>query len=51
VPYEVHGDGPYFVFDKRTQRMASMVSFTTQGEAEEFVKRLNLNEPKEEEEE
>jgi len=27
-----------------------MVSFTTQGEAEDFVKRLNLNEPKDEEE-
>jgi len=50
MPYEVHGDGPFFVFDKRTQKMVSMVSFTTQAEAEDFVKRLNLSEPKEEEE-
>lgn len=50
MPYEVHGDGPFFVFDKRTQQMVSMVSFTTQGEAEQFVKRLNLSEPKKEKE-
>jgi len=48
MPYEVHGYGPFFIFDKRTQKMVSMVSFTTQAEAEKFVEKLNRSEPKEE---
>ncbi len=39
--YEVHGIGPYFIYDKETQRMVSMVSFTTQAEAEAFIDMLD----------
>jgi len=39
--YEVHGDGPYFVFDKETQRMASTIGFTTQQEAEALIDLLS----------
>ena len=44
--YEVHGDGPYFIFDKESQRMVSMISFTTQAEAEAFVDMLDVNRKK-----
>lgn len=38
--YEVHGDGPYFIYDKETQRMVSMISFRTLAEAEAFIEML-----------
>jgi uroporphyrinogen-III synthase len=39
--YEVHGEGPYFIFDKETQRMVSMVSFTSEAEARAFIDLLS----------
>lgn len=35
--YEVHGQGPFFIFNKETQQMVSMVSFTSEAEAIAFI--------------
>jgi len=35
--YEIHGDGPYFIYDKKSQRLVSMISFRTQAEAQAFI--------------
>jgi len=39
--YEVQGDGPYFIRDKETKQLVSMISFRTQAEAEAFIDMLD----------
>jgi hypothetical protein len=35
--YEIHGDGPYFVFDKKTNSDAAAIGFTTEAEAQALI--------------
>jgi len=41
--FSIKGDGPYFIHDKDTDQLVSMISFTTQAEAEAFVDLLTRN--------
>jgi hypothetical protein len=35
--YYIHGDGPYFVFDKKTNSDAAAIGFTTEAEAQALI--------------
>lgn len=39
--YEVQGDGPYFIREKATKRLVSMISFMTEAEAQAFIDMLD----------
>lgn len=42
--YEVHGEGPFFVYDHDTGKCVSMISFNTRPEAEMFIELLTRKE-------
>lgn len=41
--YEVRGEGPYFIYDKKKGKQVSLISFQTRPDAEAFIQRLMLS--------